>query len=49
MEGKFLTYYLAKEQLSMKAIYGNVTELLLAGVDTVGGKRSVGGRERECP
>ncbi|XP_006266850.2 25-hydroxyvitamin D-1 alpha hydroxylase, mitochondrial [Alligator mississippiensis] len=35
VEGKFLTYYLAKEQLSMKAIYGNVTELLLAGVDTI--------------
>ncbi|KAJ1160035.1 hypothetical protein NDU88_000537 [Pleurodeles waltl] len=35
VEGKYLTYYLAQEKLSMKAIYGNVTELLLAGVDTI--------------
>lgn len=35
VEGKYLTYYLAQEKLSMKSIYGNVTELLLAGVDTV--------------
>lgn len=35
VEGKFLTYYLAQEKIPMKAVYGNVTELLLAGVDTV--------------
>ncbi|XP_034648509.1 25-hydroxyvitamin D-1 alpha hydroxylase, mitochondrial [Trachemys scripta elegans] len=35
VEGKYLTYYLAQENLSMKSIYGNVTELLLAGVDTI--------------
>ncbi|XP_032068271.1 25-hydroxyvitamin D-1 alpha hydroxylase, mitochondrial [Thamnophis elegans] len=35
VEGKYLTYYLAQEKLSMKSIYGNVTELMLAGVDTI--------------
>uniref|UniRef100_K7GCC2 Cytochrome P450 family 27 subfamily B member 1 n=1 Tax=Pelodiscus sinensis TaxID=13735 RepID=K7GCC2_PELSI len=35
VDGKYLTYYLAQEKLSMKSIYGNVTELLLAGVDTI--------------
>ncbi|XP_069509456.1 25-hydroxyvitamin D-1 alpha hydroxylase, mitochondrial [Ambystoma mexicanum] len=35
VEGKYLTFYLAQEKLSMKTIYGNVTELLLAGVDTI--------------
>uniref|UniRef100_A0A8C0GPJ7 Cytochrome P450 family 27 subfamily B member 1 n=1 Tax=Chelonoidis abingdonii TaxID=106734 RepID=A0A8C0GPJ7_CHEAB len=35
VEGKYLTYYLAQEKLSMKSIYSNVTELLLAGVDTI--------------
>ncbi|XP_048343451.1 LOW QUALITY PROTEIN: 25-hydroxyvitamin D-1 alpha hydroxylase, mitochondrial, partial [Sphaerodactylus townsendi] len=35
VEGKYLTYYLAQEKLSIKSIYGNVTELLLAGVDTI--------------
>ncbi|PIO41089.1 25-hydroxyvitamin D-1 alpha hydroxylase, mitochondrial [Aquarana catesbeiana] len=35
VEGKFLTYYLAQEKIPMKAVYGNVTELLLAGVDTI--------------
>ncbi|XP_043939405.1 25-hydroxyvitamin D-1 alpha hydroxylase, mitochondrial [Protopterus annectens] len=35
IEGKYLTYFLARENLSMKTIYGNVTELLLAGVDTI--------------
>ncbi|XP_053560963.1 25-hydroxyvitamin D-1 alpha hydroxylase, mitochondrial [Bombina bombina] len=35
VEGKYLTYYLAQEKISMKSIYGNVTELLLAGVDTI--------------
>uniref|UniRef100_A0A8C8VNV5 Cytochrome P450 family 27 subfamily B member 1 n=1 Tax=Pelusios castaneus TaxID=367368 RepID=A0A8C8VNV5_9SAUR len=35
VEGKYLTYYLAQEKLPMKSIYSNVTELLLAGVDTI--------------
>ncbi|XP_030051326.1 25-hydroxyvitamin D-1 alpha hydroxylase, mitochondrial [Microcaecilia unicolor] len=35
VEGKYLTYYLAQEKLPMKSVYGNVTELLLAGVDTI--------------
>ncbi|KAM5182343.1 25-hydroxyvitamin D-1 alpha hydroxylase, mitochondrial [Mantella aurantiaca] len=35
VEGKFLTYYLAQEKIPMKSVYGNVTELLLAGVDTI--------------
>ncbi|KAM4796748.1 25-hydroxyvitamin D-1 alpha hydroxylase, mitochondrial [Rhinophrynus dorsalis] len=35
VEGKYLTYYLAQEKIPMKSIYGNVTELLLAGVDTI--------------
>lgn len=30
-----LTDHLAREKVPMKVIYGNVTELLLAGVDTV--------------
>ena len=34
--GKFLTHLLASKNLSMSQIYANVTELLLAGVDTVG-------------
>ncbi|XP_029442612.1 25-hydroxyvitamin D-1 alpha hydroxylase, mitochondrial-like [Rhinatrema bivittatum] len=35
VEGRYLTYYLAQEKLPMKSVYGNVTELLLAGVDTI--------------
>ncbi|XP_043537694.1 25-hydroxyvitamin D-1 alpha hydroxylase, mitochondrial isoform X2 [Chiloscyllium plagiosum] len=35
IEGKYLTYFLSSQNLPMKAIYGNVTELLLAGVDTI--------------
>ncbi|KAM8977394.1 25-hydroxyvitamin D-1 alpha hydroxylase, mitochondrial [Pelodytes ibericus] len=35
VDGKYLTYYLAQEKIPMKSIYGNVTELLLAGVDTI--------------
>lgn len=53
VEGKYLTYYLAQEKLSMKSIYGNVTELLLAGVDTVSaagvsGSRARGSRGRKA-
>uniref|UniRef100_A0A8C5LMD6 Cytochrome P450 family 27 subfamily B member 1 n=1 Tax=Leptobrachium leishanense TaxID=445787 RepID=A0A8C5LMD6_9ANUR len=35
VEGKYLTFYLAQEKIPMKSVYGNVTELLLAGVDTI--------------
>ncbi|XP_065515736.1 25-hydroxyvitamin D-1 alpha hydroxylase, mitochondrial [Lathamus discolor] len=34
-QGTCLTDHLAREQVPMKSIYGNVTELLLAGVDTI--------------
>ncbi|KAL4646211.1 25-hydroxyvitamin D-1 alpha hydroxylase, mitochondrial-like [Arapaima gigas] len=35
VKGQYLTYFLLRQGLSMKDIYSNVTELLLAGVDTV--------------
>ena len=35
VEGNYLTYYLTQAGLPMKTVYSNVTELLLAGVDTV--------------
>ncbi|XP_061583479.1 25-hydroxyvitamin D-1 alpha hydroxylase, mitochondrial isoform X2 [Cololabis saira] len=35
VEGRYLTYYLAQMGLPMKTVYSNVTELLLAGVDTI--------------
>lgn len=36
VQGRYLTYYLSQTGLPMKTVYSNVTELLLAGVDTVG-------------
>lgn len=33
--GAYLTYFLFQEELPAASILGNVTELLLAGVDTV--------------
>lgn len=35
VEGRYLTYFLSQTKLPMKTIYSNITELLLAGVDTV--------------
>lgn len=35
IEGRYLTYFLSQMGLPMKTVYSNVTELLLAGVDTV--------------
>lgn len=35
VEGRYLTYFLSKQGLPLKTVYSNVTELLLAGVDTV--------------
>lgn len=37
VEGRYLTYFLSQTGLPMKTVYSNVTELLLAGVDTVRG------------
>lgn len=35
VEGRYLTYFLSQTGLPMKTVYSNITELLLAGVDTV--------------
>ncbi|XP_067362046.1 25-hydroxyvitamin D-1 alpha hydroxylase, mitochondrial isoform X1 [Channa argus] len=35
VEGRYLTYFLSQMGLPMKTVYSNVTELLLAGVDTI--------------
>ncbi|XP_034022715.1 25-hydroxyvitamin D-1 alpha hydroxylase, mitochondrial [Thalassophryne amazonica] len=35
IEGRYLTYFLSQTGLPMKTIYSNVTELLVAGVDTI--------------
>lgn len=42
VEGRYLTYFLSQTSLPMKTVYSNVTELLLAGVDTVGLSSSPG-------
>ncbi|XP_067843016.1 sterol 26-hydroxylase, mitochondrial-like [Heptranchias perlo] len=34
VEGQYLTYLLANEKMSQSELYSNITELLLAGVDT---------------
>ncbi|XP_031423612.1 25-hydroxyvitamin D-1 alpha hydroxylase, mitochondrial isoform X1 [Clupea harengus] len=35
IEGRYLTYFLSRAGMPMKSVYSNVTELLLAGVDTI--------------
>uniref|UniRef100_A0AAZ3NSL8 25-hydroxyvitamin D-1 alpha hydroxylase, mitochondrial n=1 Tax=Oncorhynchus tshawytscha TaxID=74940 RepID=A0AAZ3NSL8_ONCTS len=35
VEGRYLTYFLTRTGLPMKTVYSNVTEMLLAGVDTI--------------
>ncbi|XP_035243183.1 25-hydroxyvitamin D-1 alpha hydroxylase, mitochondrial [Anguilla anguilla] len=40
VEGRYLTYYLSQQGLPLKTVYSNVTELLLAGVDTISGTMS---------
>ena len=35
VEGEYLTHLLANTDMSLKDVYGSITELILAGVDTV--------------
>ncbi|XP_041837095.1 25-hydroxyvitamin D-1 alpha hydroxylase, mitochondrial [Melanotaenia boesemani] len=35
VEGRYITYFLSQTGMPMKTVYSNVTELLLAGVDTI--------------
>lgn len=35
VEGRYLTYFLSRAGMPMASVYSNVTELLLAGVDTI--------------
>ncbi|XP_052425854.1 25-hydroxyvitamin D-1 alpha hydroxylase, mitochondrial [Carassius gibelio] len=40
LEGRYLTYFLSQAGVPLKSVYSNVTELLLAGVDTISGTLS---------
>ncbi|KAL1279262.1 hypothetical protein QQF64_025935 [Cirrhinus molitorella] len=40
LEGRYLTYFLSQTGVPLKSVYSNVTELLLAGVDTISGTLS---------
>ncbi|XP_051931357.1 25-hydroxyvitamin D-1 alpha hydroxylase, mitochondrial isoform X2 [Hippocampus zosterae] len=40
VKGHYLAYFLAQTDLPMKTVYSNITELLLAGVDTISGTMS---------
>ncbi|TRY85084.1 hypothetical protein DNTS_023038 [Danionella cerebrum] len=35
LEGRYLTYFLSQTGVPLKSVYSNITELLLAGVDTI--------------
>uniref|UniRef100_A0AAR2J4E0 Cytochrome P450, family 27, subfamily B, polypeptide 1 n=1 Tax=Pygocentrus nattereri TaxID=42514 RepID=A0AAR2J4E0_PYGNA len=35
VQGRYLTYFLSRAGMPIKSVYSNVTELLLAGVDTI--------------
>lgn len=41
VKGGLLTHLLVTKEMSIEEIYANVTEMLLAGVDTVGPFKSV--------
>ncbi|KAJ8260182.1 hypothetical protein GJAV_G00178020 [Gymnothorax javanicus] len=40
VEGRYLTYFLSQQDLPLNTVYSNVTELMLAGVDTISGTMS---------